>query len=310
MNNIFLFFILAFSFELFPSAEVGIVSSAKGKVFVVRSEKKIPLLEGSSIHKGDAVETEEGASVTILYDDNSMQTVSSNSKVLIDSVSDVNEGSSYFTLMFGTLKSVVGKRKDKQKYEIEAGDVSLGVRGTALQVSLNGGRYELVVFEGKVEVRPVVVATSAEDSDTDTDTAGTNGSKTGGGSGSGTSSTKKVKVKGAISVAAGEQVGSGASVKALSPKALLKIVEEVAQAGADAVVASNGAQGNSSTNDVVSVSQTIEAEVVAATVETDGVKVSSAATESTEDLLDKGRTLLINLQPTVRSLVNELKDIQ
>lgn len=307
MSKIFLIFSFLASFSAFSSNEVGIVSSVKGGAFVIRADKKTPLVEGSVIYEGDKIETDKVGSINVLYDDNSMQTVNSNTTVVIDSISGVNEGSSYFTLVFGTLKSVVGKRKDKQKYEIEAGDVSLGIRGTSLQVSLNGSAYELVVFEGNVEVRPIVTTTSSGGDDTST--TSDNDSTTGTGTGTGTTGTKKTGT-GVLSVGAGQVTGSGQEVVSLSPEQILKIVEEVTQAEVEAVTASNEAQAASSDNGVDDITETIEQDVVDATEATDAVKDNSSATESMEDQLDKGRSLLINLKPSVRSLVKALEDIR
>ena len=292
MNNFYFSIILFFSLQAIGATEVGVVSSLKGECFVTRADKKVTLVEGSSIYEQDRIETNKNSEVTILYDDNSMQTIASETAVMIKSVSDVNEGSSYFTLAFGTLKSVVGKRKEKQKYEIEAGDVSLGIRGTALQVSLSeSGQYQVVVFEGKVEVLPTVaVDSSKEDKKTETQGKSSNTSQ--------------------VFIGAGEKLSSNKSLTPLSQGEKLEISQKSATEKVASIQSSNQAQSQSSSNEVAAVFNTIKQEILEITTSNDAVKQSATAAESKEDQIDKGRSLLINLSPSVKSIVTALEDIR
>ena len=292
MNNFYFSIILFFSLQAIGATEVGVVSSLKGDCFVTRADKKVPLVEGSSIYGEDRIETTKNAEVNILYDDNSMQTIASETAVVVKSVSDADEGSSYFTLAFGTLKSVVGKRKEKQKYEIEAGDVSLGIRGTALQVSLSeSGQFQVIVFEGNVEATQIVSEKSLKD-DNKTGTQG------------------KSSTASKTFIGAGEKISSGKSVTPLSQKEKLEISQKSATEKVASIQSSNQAQSQSSSNEVAAVLNTIKQEILEITASNDAVKQSAAAIESKEDQLDKGRSLLINLNPSVKSLVTDLEDIR
>lgn len=293
MNKIYFLSIFFFPIQAIGATEVGVVSSLKGECFVTRAEKKIPLVEGSTIYEQDKIETKENAALNILYDDNSLQSIASETAILIKSVSDINEGSSYFTIVFGTLKSVVGKRKETQKYEIEAGDVSLGIRGTALQVSLNtSGEYQVTVFEGNVEIKPTSTFEKSADDNKSAD------------------DKKTINQEKSLNISAGEKTSSGKNVTPLSAEEKTHIAQKEVEEKATSIQSSNEAQSQSSSNEVAAVVDIIKEEVSELTASHDAVKQNATAIESKEDQLDKGRSLFINLNTSVKSIVKDLEDIR
>lgn len=112
--------------------------------------------EDQVVLAGDTIVTGPGAEVSLVLNSMTMVQVSENSRVTVDALS--RKGSKGFLsrlkLVFGKVLSQVEKLASSHStFEVEAGGVVCGVRGTAFEVSTEGSSIQDSTFEGKVEMR-------------------------------------------------------------------------------------------------------------------------------------------------------------
>ncbi len=164
--------LLLFGINLF-AAPVGSVVNVEGNSF----RKSIDLgnytkiNQGDIIYQGDEIRTYKNGKVKIIFSDDSIIYVASQSKMLINQVVyDVNAQSreTKITLLNGKLKSWVSSAFSSKKtnYSIETATSVIGVRGTKFVVNIDCAKYndeteeceeisekvDIGVFEGSVDV--------------------------------------------------------------------------------------------------------------------------------------------------------------
>ena len=319
MTNFIFFILLFFSSHALSNAQVGSVSLLRGKAHVLRGDNKaIPLKESSAIFSGDTIETGDDGLLKILYDDNSMQVIEKKSKIIVNEVATEEEGSSYFTLLFGKLKSVVGKRDKEREYKLNAGDVSLGVRGTNFVVDF----YDTTGGPNVYVTKGSVVATSqskedkdsGEDSKKSSDKDKADGKKKESSDSKKENSTQKNKssvvakktTSRSVTISKGQSFDSSQPDEAVAmPPAVMKQL-----ASDDAVVDSKSvsaaseaqAQSDSSASEVL---EAVDDETNDAIKQAEEVKAETAL-DNTETI----NSIKIQIQPVVRSLVENFEDIQ
>jgi len=155
------------------AAPVGSVVTVEGNSF----RKSIDLgnytkiNQGDIIYQGDEIRTYKNGKVKIIFSDDSIIYVASQSKMLINQVVyDVNAQSreTKITLLNGKLKSWVSSAFSSKKtnYSIETATSVIGVRGTKFVVNIDCAKYndeteeceeitdkvDVGVFEGSVDV--------------------------------------------------------------------------------------------------------------------------------------------------------------
>ena len=118
------------------SKHVGLFSSLSGTVNIKRGNASQVAALGSKVFQGDKILTLENSHAKILYRDNSMMEVKSSSELVIESVAVNEEKKSVFSLVFGKIRAIVGKRDADDVYEVKSEGLALGVRGTTFSLSI------------------------------------------------------------------------------------------------------------------------------------------------------------------------------
>lgn len=135
-----------------------ILDHIQGKVQVLSKGTTVAedAQEDQVVLAGDTIVTGPGAEVSLVLNSMTMVQVSESSQVTVDALA--RKGSKGFLsrlkLVFGKVLSQVEKLGSSHStFEVEAGGVVCGVRGTAFEVSAEGSNIQDSTFEGKVEMR-------------------------------------------------------------------------------------------------------------------------------------------------------------
>lgn len=111
--------------------------------------------EDQTVQVGDEIITQANSQVSLTLDENTMLQVSADSYLVVGDLSRKNQTSfvSRLKLAAGRVLSQVEKLGSSHSvFEIEAGGVVCGVRGTAFEVAKQGESVQTNTFEGTVEM--------------------------------------------------------------------------------------------------------------------------------------------------------------
>ncbi len=145
---------------LFVSAQAfaadGVIRSASGDIFVNGN----PASQGDEVSSGDTLKTAFGAWMIVEMDDQSVLDVRSNTEVLVQTYAynpaDPSVNAQIVDVLDGTLRYTSGLigANDYDDVMVAAGNVALGIRGTAFQIVYNRrtGKLDVRVTEGKVKL--------------------------------------------------------------------------------------------------------------------------------------------------------------
>ena len=135
-----------------------ILDHLQGKVQVLSKGATVAedAQEDQVVVAGDTIMTGSGAEVSLVLNSMTMVHVSENSRVTVDALA--RKGSKGF---LSRLKLAVGKvlaqveklGSSRSTFEVEAGGVVCGVRGTAFEVSAEGTNVQDSTYEGAVEMK-------------------------------------------------------------------------------------------------------------------------------------------------------------
>lgn len=132
----------------------AVLTSVSGKVTVKRGSKTVTLHKDAKVHEGETLTTAKDAKATVRLFDGSELQVRSETKVVLDKVqkNGASDKVLKFKLLLGKLMASVQKlASSKSSFEIEAGGVVCGVRGTQYEVDFDGHDHvDLFVHEGNV----------------------------------------------------------------------------------------------------------------------------------------------------------------
>ena len=132
----------------------AVLTAVSGKVTVVRGKKTVALHRDAKVHEGETLTTAPGANATVKFFDGSELQVRSSTKVTLSQVqkNGATDKVLRFKLLLGKLFASVQKlSSSRSSFEIEAGGVVCGVRGTQYEVDFNGkDKVDLFVKEGNV----------------------------------------------------------------------------------------------------------------------------------------------------------------
>jgi hypothetical protein len=136
----------------------GIFTSVTGKVEVhfLKSHKTKMALKDMTVFEGDKISTQNQASAVLRLFDGSTLTISPGTEFVLSKLEkpSAQDKVIQFKLIVGELLAAVEKlTTSKSSFEIEAGGVVCGVRGTKFSMRSKGGnkpQIELHVFEGIV----------------------------------------------------------------------------------------------------------------------------------------------------------------
>lgn len=151
--------LLVFSARTLWAQEVGTIASLEGQAEIGRDGGWQAATVGAAIHEHDELRTGTPGRLRIVFQDDSVVTVSDNSHLVIDEqvfVPERGAARSLLNLVRGKLSSVVGEyyHGTANKYEVKTPTAVCGVRGTEFVVKYNIDTdvTEVVGLSGQVEV--------------------------------------------------------------------------------------------------------------------------------------------------------------
>ncbi len=155
-------FLLLLLLSLFPSllqakssAVPAVLTSVSGKVTLVQGKKAHVLHQNSKVQEGQTLATAKDSTATIRFFDGSELQVRPDTKFTLSQVrkDGPQDKILHFKLLLGKLFAKVQALSSSQSsFEVEAGGVVCGVRGTQYEVGYdpNQGKVDLFVKEGNV----------------------------------------------------------------------------------------------------------------------------------------------------------------
>jgi hypothetical protein len=143
--------------DVWSSQEVGSLVQLRGTATISRPPAIEPLLAKlkDSVELNDTVSTGDRSRAKLLFIDESILTLASNSTASIEKFiySLKGQGASIFNLIEGTMRTVVGKTE----FEVHTPTIVAAARGTVIEFTVgtkNGKSYTVVLcLEGTVTVR-------------------------------------------------------------------------------------------------------------------------------------------------------------
>jgi hypothetical protein len=125
------------------SQVIGVIKIAKGDASVIRGQQAIPATTGSKFYLKDTLQTGPGSSLGLIFRDDSVLSMGSNSRVIIDEFLFVPaEGKLGFLIKIvrGTvayLSGVIG-RLSPSTAKFDTPVATIGIRGTHFAVKVRG----------------------------------------------------------------------------------------------------------------------------------------------------------------------------
>ena len=137
---------------------VGQISSAVGKVFVVRTNGvREAVGAGDPIFQGDVIETAEGGAVDILFIDKTTFAISGDARLAIDKLvydPDTHEGSSSYSILKGMFVFSSGEiaKINPLDMTVKTTIATIGIRGTKVAGEVNpaGEQSKFTILEGEI----------------------------------------------------------------------------------------------------------------------------------------------------------------
>jgi hypothetical protein len=135
--------------------QVGRFVQMKGTATIQRGQKQIPAEVKAGIIISDTITTGSASRAKLLFIDDSVLTLSDNSKLVIREFihSKGEQGKSVYNLLDGKMRSVVGKTK----FEVHTPTAVAAARGTVIYFDVgmvnNQSYSKIICLEGKVEIR-------------------------------------------------------------------------------------------------------------------------------------------------------------
>jgi len=149
---------LAISNACADEQQVGKFVQLRGRATIERGKSQLPAQVKGGVLASDIITTSNAGRAKILFIDDSVLTMSDNSKLVVKEFiySKGKEGKSVYNLLDGKMRSVVGKTR----FEVHTPTAVAAARGTVIYFDVgrvNNQAYSKVIcLEGNVEVRNVV----------------------------------------------------------------------------------------------------------------------------------------------------------
>lgn len=127
---------------LFASDASGFIKTLKGDASVLRDTKVIQLKIGDKVFENDVINTEMKSSIGIIFKDNTLISLGSNTKFTIEKYifePAENKQSFISRLYKGTLTCLTGlmSKLNPDAMKIKAKSASIGIRGTHFAISVD-----------------------------------------------------------------------------------------------------------------------------------------------------------------------------
>ncbi len=160
MHSLFVVLLLLFAGSGVAAAqEVGQVVAAEGTAEIVRGAVASPAQAGAAIAKGDELRTGRPGRIRVMFQDQSVVTVSDDSRLTVDEQvfdPDRSKAQSNLGLLKGKVSSIVSAYYNwsGSKYEVKTPTAVAGVRGTEFAVVYDDSveTTQVLGFSGEVRV--------------------------------------------------------------------------------------------------------------------------------------------------------------
>jgi len=134
------------------------VEDLKGTGLILTSDETVPesVVEGEAVEPGDELFTKDNSEMTLSLNDNTMVHLAANSHIKVTDLTPnaTNGFNSHIELLLGSDLSEVEKLNESQSsFEIAAGGVVCGVRGTGFEVQKQGDYVGTKTYHGTVEMK-------------------------------------------------------------------------------------------------------------------------------------------------------------
>ena len=146
--------------SLAAPSETGVLSQVSGKVEVAGLSSKTSKVakDGTKVRETEKVTTGADSKTIVRFFDGSQLAISPNSSVQLNKIQKLSDQDKvlHFKLLVGKLMATVQKlASSKSSFEVEAGGVVCGVRGTqfVLQYDPSTGKVDVKVLDGTVWVQ-------------------------------------------------------------------------------------------------------------------------------------------------------------
>ena len=143
--------------------EIGTIAGTSGSAEIGRKGEWTAASVGAPVFQGDELKTAEGGQMRIVFQDDSVLNLASDSRILVDEQvfdPEKSPARSAFQLLQGRVRALVSEyyREGGSNYEIETATAVAGVRGTEFVVSFDprASVTEVVGVEGRVEVHSIL----------------------------------------------------------------------------------------------------------------------------------------------------------
>ena len=120
------------------AASIGQVENASGNSFLTRVDgSRVPAANGTKVFQGDIVETEGGASIGILFADDTTFALGEDGRMVIDELvydAEANTGNATFNVVQGVFSFVSGEisKAGSEAMIVKTPVVTIGIRGTSV----------------------------------------------------------------------------------------------------------------------------------------------------------------------------------
>ena len=120
------------------AASIGQVENASGSAFLTRVDgSRVPASNGAKVFQGDIVETEGGASIGILFADDTTFALGEDGRMVIDELvydAEANTGNASFNVVQGVFSFVSGEisKVGSDAMSVKTPVVTIGIRGTSV----------------------------------------------------------------------------------------------------------------------------------------------------------------------------------
>lgn len=161
IKKFILVFILVLVSQVTIADTVAWVNFMRGDATVTNVDGTNPLRIGASIKEKDIIETSDKSMVQLIFTDKQMFYVKANSTLKIEDFHFNDENSSSATeLIKGSMRSISGLvgRNAPTNVKYKAGETTIGIRGTAIEIDYDPNLNTIVSFDygsGYVEVERV-----------------------------------------------------------------------------------------------------------------------------------------------------------
>ncbi|NVN97698.1 MAG: FecR domain-containing protein [Geobacteraceae bacterium] len=146
------------TFVLAEEQQVGRFVQLKGQATILRGQKQLQAKVKAGITASDTITTGSASRAKLLFIDDSVLTLSENSKLVIKEFihSKDKQGKSVYNLLDGKMRSVVGKTR----FEVHTPTAVAAARGTVIYFDVgmvnNQSYSKIICLEGNVQIRNVI----------------------------------------------------------------------------------------------------------------------------------------------------------